>query len=171
MAFEWKGSKLHKTRRRKKWDFEYDYFPLILCINFQSGLKIPFLIIRFFFGNERRSVPRLQLHLGDIAYIFVVLYLFYYICLFQFLKHDHLFEMTYWIVCNYCTSRRRVAVNLTNSHPFVEWVWYACFITTLILFNFNFPFNLLKLSIPDEGYVRSASCVLHKISTFEYFQK
>jgi hypothetical protein len=39
----------------------------ILCINFQSGLKIPLLIIRFF-GNERRSVPRLQLHLGDIAY-------------------------------------------------------------------------------------------------------
>jgi hypothetical protein len=37
--------------------------------------------------------------------------------------------------------------------------------------NFNFPFNLLKLSLPDEGYVRSASCVLHKISTFEYFQK
>jgi hypothetical protein len=55
----------------------------ILCINFQSGLKIPLLIIRFF-GNERRSVPRLQLHLGDIAYKFVVLYLFYYICLFQF---------------------------------------------------------------------------------------
>jgi hypothetical protein len=50
--------------------------------------KIHFLIIRFF-GNERRSVPRLQLHLGDIAYKFVVLYLFYYICLFQFLKHDH----------------------------------------------------------------------------------
>jgi hypothetical protein len=37
-------------------------------------------------------------------------------------------------------------------------VWYVCFITTLILFNFNFPFNLLKLSLPDEGYVRSASC-------------
>jgi hypothetical protein len=49
-----------------------------LGINFQSGLKIPFLLIRFF-GNERRSVPRLQLHLGDIAYKFVVLYLFYYI--------------------------------------------------------------------------------------------
>ena len=151
---------------KTNWDFEYDY----LWINFQSGLKIPFLIIRFF-GNERRSVPRLQLHLGDIAYTFVVLYLFDYICLFQFLKYDHLFEMTYWIVCNYCTSRRRVAVNLTNSHFFVEWVWYVCFITTLILFNFNFPFNLLKLSLPDEGYVRSASCVLHKISTFEYFQK
>jgi hypothetical protein len=45
------------------------------CIR-QSGLNIPFLIIRFFFGNERRSVPRLQLHLGDIAYKFVVLYLF-----------------------------------------------------------------------------------------------
>jgi hypothetical protein len=38
-------------------------------------------------------------------------------------------------------------------------------------YDFNFPFNLLKLSIPDEGYVRSASCILHKISTFEYFQK
>jgi hypothetical protein len=44
--------------------------------------------------NERRSVPRLQLHLGDIAYKFVVLYLFYYICLFQFLKHDHLFSFS-----------------------------------------------------------------------------
>ena len=48
-------------------DFEFDYFPSILGTHFQSGLKIPFLIIRFFFGNERRSVPRLQLHLGDIA--------------------------------------------------------------------------------------------------------
>jgi hypothetical protein len=44
---------------KKNRDFEYDYFPLILGTNFQSGLKIPFLIIRFFFGNERRSVPRL----------------------------------------------------------------------------------------------------------------
>jgi hypothetical protein len=69
-----RGSKLHKTREDKKnRDFEYDYFPSILCINFQSGLKIPFLIR--FFGNERRSVPRLQLHLGNIAYKFVVLYL------------------------------------------------------------------------------------------------
>jgi hypothetical protein len=64
-----------------------------LGTNFQSGLKIHFLIIRFF-GNERRSVPRLQLHLGDIAYKFVVLYLFYYICLFQFLKHDNLFSFS-----------------------------------------------------------------------------
>jgi hypothetical protein len=55
-------------------DFEYDYFPSILGTNFQSGLNIPFFIICFF-GNERRSVPRLQLHLGDIAYKFVVLYL------------------------------------------------------------------------------------------------
>ena len=45
-------------------DFEYDYFPSILVINyFQSGFKIPFLII-LFFGNERRNVPRLQLHLA-----------------------------------------------------------------------------------------------------------
>ena len=57
----------HEEDKKKNRDFEYDYFPSILCINFQSGLKIPFLIIRFF-GNERRSVPRLQLHLGDIAY-------------------------------------------------------------------------------------------------------
>jgi hypothetical protein len=48
-------------------DFEFDYFPSILGIHFQSGLKILFLIIRVFFGNEKRSVPRLQLHLGDIA--------------------------------------------------------------------------------------------------------
>ena len=73
-------------------DFEYDYFPSILGTNFQSGLNIPFFIICFF-GNER-SVPRLQLHLGDIAYKFVVLYLFYYICLFQFLKHDNLFSFS-----------------------------------------------------------------------------
>jgi hypothetical protein len=44
-------------------DFEYDYCPSILGTNFQSGLKLPFSIIRFF-GNERRSVPHLQLHLG-----------------------------------------------------------------------------------------------------------
>ena len=55
----------HEEDKKKNRDFEYDYFPSILGTNFQSGLKIPFLIIRFFFGNERRSVPRLQLHLGD----------------------------------------------------------------------------------------------------------
>ena len=60
---------------KKNREFEHDYFLSILGLNFQSGLKIPFLVIRFF-GNERRSVPRLQLHLGDIAYKFVVLYLF-----------------------------------------------------------------------------------------------
>jgi hypothetical protein len=50
----------------KKINKNSDYFPSILGTNFQSGLKIPFLIIRLF-RNERRSVPRLQLHLGDIA--------------------------------------------------------------------------------------------------------
>jgi hypothetical protein len=83
----------HEEDKKKNRDFEYDYFPSILCINFQSGLKIPFLIIRFV-GNERRSVPRLQIHLGDIAYKFVVLYLFCYICLFQFIKHDLLFSFS-----------------------------------------------------------------------------
>ena len=67
----------HEEDKKKNRDFEYAYFPSILGINFQSGLKIPFLVIRFF-GNERRSVPRLQLHFGDIAYKFVFLYLFYY---------------------------------------------------------------------------------------------
>jgi hypothetical protein len=32
-----------------------------------------------FFGNERRSVPLLQLHLGDIAYKFVVLFILLYL--------------------------------------------------------------------------------------------
>jgi hypothetical protein len=55
---------------KKNRDLEYDYFPSILCINFQSGLRIPFLIIRFF-GNERRSVPHLQLHLGDVINLLI----------------------------------------------------------------------------------------------------
>ena len=29
----------HEENLKKIWDFEYDYFPSILCINFQSGLK------------------------------------------------------------------------------------------------------------------------------------
>ena len=37
---------------KKNRDFEYDYFPLILGTNFQSGLKIPFLIIRFFLAMK-----------------------------------------------------------------------------------------------------------------------
>jgi hypothetical protein len=45
------------------------------CINFQSGLRIPFLRIPFliirFFGNERRSVPHLQLHLGDVINLLI----------------------------------------------------------------------------------------------------
>ena len=53
----------HEEDKKKMRDFEHDYFPSILCINFQSGLKIPFLIR--FFGNERRSVPRLQLLLKN----------------------------------------------------------------------------------------------------------
>ena len=42
-----------EDKKKKNRDFEYDYFPSILGTNFQSGLKIPFLIIRSgleFFG-------------------------------------------------------------------------------------------------------------------------
>jgi hypothetical protein len=50
MTFEWKGQQVAKDMKKIKTfrDFEFDYFPSILGAHFQSGLKIPFLIIRVF---------------------------------------------------------------------------------------------------------------------------
>jgi hypothetical protein len=36
---------------KKNREFEHDYFLSILGLNFQSGLKIPFLVIRFFLAQ------------------------------------------------------------------------------------------------------------------------
>jgi hypothetical protein len=80
--------KWHPTKSLKKTLLEnYEN----MFYKFSIWVKNSFLNNSFFFGNERRSVPRLQLHLGDIAYTFVVLYLFYYICLLSYSKSRFFF--------------------------------------------------------------------------------
>jgi hypothetical protein len=83
---------------KKKSRFWTWLFPISFGYKFSIWVKNSFLSNSFFFGNERRSVPSLQLHLGDIAYQFV-LFLFYFILLVQSLDVHILFSFWNKKIC------------------------------------------------------------------------
>ena len=56
MTFEWNGQQVALDMKKIKAfrDFEFDYFPSILGTHFQSGLNIPFSIIRFSWQRKKK---------------------------------------------------------------------------------------------------------------------